>query len=276
MLAFCHIPKAAGTAIKQVLRSWYGVRHYDIPSTRGRFKFMNADDIDWILKRWPWIESIASHNLCPAYDLSSENREVQWFTFFRKPIKRYISHYQFYVNRWWDGHEKIPFEEWLELEHHKNTQVKMIADEENLEKAIRILNEKISVVGLQEKYDDSMKMLASFTGNFYIPDIIRKKKNVAASRHIEEKIYNNFGRYEKRLYEVNNLDLEIYRYVKEELFPANRKELLSNYESGDRHNKSALLKLKANWLISFAVRNGIRKPLRKKFFRVIGFGNSEL
>lgn len=275
MLAFCHIPKAAGTSIKQVLRSWYGAGHYDIPPDKGRFNFIDADDIDWILKRWPQVKSVASHNLSPSNDLSNGKREVHWFTFLREPVKRYISHYQYYVNQWW-GHEKIPFEEWMELDHHKNVQVKTIAGEDNLSKAIRILDEKVSVVGIQEEYRDSMKMLASFTGKFYKPGMIRKKKNVAPSRHVEEKIYRQFERHKERLNEVNNLDLALYQYVKEELFPAHREKFLSDYRPEKKDKADVRLKMKINWLVSFAVRNAIRKPLRKRFFRVIGFGNNNL
>jgi len=275
VLAFCHIPKAAGTSVRQVLRSWYGVGHYDIPQARGRFRFMEAGDIDWIVKRWPGIKSIASHNLSPSNELGSENREVHWFTFLREPVRRYISHYQFYVNRWW-GHEKIPFEEWLNLEHHSNTQVKMIAGEANLNRAVALLNERVEVVGLQEEYNDSMLMLAAFTGNYYIPDLIRKRKNIAQSRHIEDKIYGNFDKYEDRILEANELDLELYSYVKDELFPAKKEHFLTGYEVKAEDMKNAAWKMKMNWLVSFLVRNAIRKPLRRKPFRLFGFGNREL
>lgn len=271
MLAFCHIPKAAGTSVRQILRSWYGVRHYDISEGRGRYNFMESEDIDWIQKKWPGIESIASHNLSPSRELSTEGRRVYWFTLLREPVRRYISHYQFYVNRWW-GDEKIPFEKWLELDHHRNTQVTMIAGEQDLEKAKDILRDKVSVSGLQEKYRESMMMLSSFTGKPYLPELRSKKKNIAASRHIQEKIYNDFSRFEQKIMEANELDLQLYQFVEKELFPAQKEALLADYSPPERNLFALRFRMKSNWLISYFVRNCIRKPLRKSIFRLAGFG----
>ena len=271
MLAFCHIPKAAGTSVRQILRSWYGIRHYDISEGRGRYKFMEAEDIDWLQKRWPGLESIASHNLSPSRELSRGNRRVQWFTLLREPVRRYISHYQFYVNRWW-GDEKIPFSEWLELDHHKNTQVTMIAGEQDLEKAKDILRNKVAVTGLQEEYHDSMMMLSSFTGKPYLPQFRKKKKNIAVSRHIQEKIYNDFSRFEQKITEANELDIKLYEFVEKELFPAQKETYLADYNPPGSNLFATELRMKTNWLISYFVRNCIRKPLRKDIFRVVGFG----
>jgi hypothetical protein len=275
VLAFCHIPKAAGTSVRQVLRSWYGPRHYDVPQARGRFNFVGSDDVDWILRRWPGVCSLASHNLSPCRELSTTGRTVHWFTFLRDPIKRYVSYYQFYVNRWW-GHEKVPFDDWLERSHHHNNQVKMIAGEEDLDEAVRLLEERVAVVGLQEHYDESMQMLGCFTGNPYIPDVIRRGKNKASSRHIEDKIYSQLERYESRLIKANELDLELYRHVRESIYPSMRERFLTDRDAAPAGLARERVRMRLNYISSFVVRNGLQKPLRKKVFRLVGYGNREL
>ena len=219
------------------------------------------------------MESIASHNLSPSNDLSSVSRQVQWFTIMREPIKRYISHFQFYVNRW--GYNKTAFDDWLDLDYHKNNQVKMIAGKDDIDSAIELIR-GFSVVGLQENYTDSMNMLASFTGNLYVPDLIRKKKNTARNRHVEGWVKQHWSRFEQKLIEANDLDLELYRFVKKELFPAQMKDLLSRYDTRSWDSQNIRFRMNFNRLVNYIVRNGIRRPLRIKAFRFFGFGNPDL
>ena len=76
---------------------------------------------------------------------------MSWFTFFRDPKKRYVSHYLHDFK--WTEHFSYPryknmkernIVEWEEVEGYGNYQTKFIAGEDNVDKAIEILETKIN------------------------------------------------------------------------------------------------------------------------------------
>ncbi|MFC1758224.1 hypothetical protein ACFL2H_05595, partial [Planctomycetota bacterium] len=79
MLAFIHIPKAAGTTLANILRRNFGRRHFDTRLFSDRPVFTAADyrRIRWL---YPNLASIAGHGITGTSDLASAVPQVRYFT----------------------------------------------------------------------------------------------------------------------------------------------------------------------------------------------------
>jgi hypothetical protein len=108
------------------------------------------------------------------------------------------------------------------MERVQNIQVKHIAGEENAEKAKKLLKENYFFVGLTEQFHDSLKLFKAIGPQSL--NIDYKKKVVARENRIKNEILNSPEKLElARKY--NKHDIELYNYVKDELFPEAMKEM---------------------------------------------------
>jgi len=216
MLVFVHIEKTAGTSLKFILRNTFGKRHCD--SLKNKKSIFTQDDLDFAKKIFGKIKCITGHNIVePTKYLTEEN--IFFMTFLRDPLTRTASFYQDFCLR--GKTEKISFEEWIKDENKHNMQTKRIAGEEDVEKAKKILRDSYSFIGLTERFDDSLKLLSIIS-----PEKLKfkyKKKLIAPSNAIKNELIAS-PETNKILQDTNKLDIELYKYVKEELFPERLKE----------------------------------------------------
>lgn len=177
------------------------------------------------------LKSLHGHGLINATEIFPENSV--YYTFLRDPMVRSASEYQADVIQ---GGQTKTFEEWISDKSRHNIHVKMIAGSENLEKAKSLLKEKYIFVGLTEKFRESIRAL-----NYYLPYTLDtchlERKNVSSNNDIKNAILSNPA-YVKMLKQANQLDIELYNFVKSELYPELISEVPANYVSQAKHHRS--------------------------------------
>lgn len=215
MLVFVHIEKTAGTSLKFIFRNSFGRKHCD--SRKNQKKIFTQEDLNYAKKVFGQIKCISGHNLVESTENLDETG-LMFLTFLREPITRSASFYQDYYLR---GNHKISFEEWMKDINKHNMQTKRIAGSENLEKAKRLLRERYFFVGLTERFDDSLKLL-----NIVCPENLNlkyKKQLIAQNNTIKNELIKTPETLQI-LQDANELDIELYNYVKNELFPERLEE----------------------------------------------------
>jgi hypothetical protein len=167
--------------------------------------------LDFARKVFPGLRSIVGHNLIDPLQLSVA--KPFFMTMLREPIARVISHYQDSVLR---GNNQVSFEETLRRsENLKNLQTQLIGGESNLDKAKRAL-ERCAFVGLTEKFDLSLRVLNGLSP--WKLNLDYGRKIVARNNKVKEAIERD-SRMLELAREYNKLDLALYRFAVDEIFP---------------------------------------------------------
>ena len=221
MLVFIHINKTAGRTVRYILRSSYGVRHCEVEVRRrnGEKRSFSNADLQALRKLYPQLDSIAGHAVTGYVDLHANGTKLKYLTIVREPLKTCASRYQYNVQ--FRGRKDVTFEEWIQKEWTRNNQTRMISGNEDVNEAIRIINEKQIFTGLTERFDESMVMLkALMVGNL---DLSYKRVNVAQSNNLAQALLTN-EKTRQMLIEANQADLELYHYITQELYPSYQRE----------------------------------------------------
>lgn len=227
---FIHIEKCAGTTFSHSLK--YNVPFYLSLKpwyfwSNEKGNYFRKEELSILLKYFPMLSGIGGHTTRTFLDYESViKKPIKYFTFLRDPIKRYMSHFNHQVNKkgidW-------KLDEFIKEERFNNYMTRRIAGEANLKKAIQRIEEDFSFVGLFEKYDESIVLMNQFVFDEELllyyetknDSLYEKKLNYNdLDNHIQEKIMKN-----------NLLDLELYKYVKEKIYP----QFISRY-SGNLKN----------------------------------------
>lgn len=222
MIVFLHIPKTAGTSFHFILENNFGISYchtnhasfHDHASHSKRKPFSQAD-FDFAKKVFPRLMSLAGHNLVNPLALSVPN--PFYITFLREPVARVLSQYQerTVINRK-RGKPTMDFAEALRADEElENLHVKLMAGERNLDKA-KFFLEKCSFVGLTEKFDLSLHVLERlYPGKL---NLQYQKRRVAPDNTIKKSLESDPQLMELAR-ETNRLDLELYEFAKNEIFP---------------------------------------------------------
>lgn len=220
MLVFIHINKTGGTTVSHILRSTYGVRHCQVEPWHARWSGppFSAQDLQRLRKFYPNLKSIAGHRVTGYVDLEDNGTPFKYFTFMRDPLKSCVSRFQYKVQV--SGKEDLVFEEWIQQDWTRNHQTKWIAGVADVNEAIRIIQEKNIFVGLAEHFDESMVLLKALMANDL--NISYKRVNVARDNTIKERLLTTEST-RQLLLEAQQVDRELYDYVRQELFPTYRR-----------------------------------------------------
>ena len=237
ILAFCHVVKAGGTTVESVLRKAYGIRHLDVyPKTdAGEYKLaeMSRD-----LKFMPWVKSMSGHGLRPYINYGEFEQRLVWVIWLREPISRLISGYQHSCMR--NGYSQS-FDKFILDARRKNRQVYFLSGSpDDLVGAKKMLIEKVKVVGLLERFDESLSLLKYVVPNRALSLAYVKPKNVASSSEIARQIYENIDDYSGLLNEVAGLDIELYDWVKGSIYDAQLEALKKNQSCSSGENLAAI------------------------------------
>lgn len=216
MLVFVHMHKTGGTTVSHILRSSFGLRHCQVEPWHARWDGppFSAQDLQRLRKYYPNLKSIAGHRVTAHEDLHENGTEFKYFTIMRNPLKLCASRFQYKVNV--SKKKNLDFQEWIQRDWPRNHQTKMIAGVEDVEKAIQIIQEKNIFVGLTERFDESMVLLKALKANDL--NISYKRVNVAQDNSIKEGLLTNEST-RQMLIESQQQDLELYDYVRQELYP---------------------------------------------------------
>jgi hypothetical protein len=168
------------------------------------------------------LRGIAGHNVKPYSDLHIECPEVRFFTVLRDPARRFLSHF---LNRG-DGNGQDAFERWISSEWVHNWQTKMIAGEANAERAIDLICTRFGFVGLTERFDESLVLLAAWLQE---PDFRPEYRRINqlsdkcrprdADRKARDMSYLDSAETRQRIREANSEDHKVYDFVTSVIYP---------------------------------------------------------
>jgi hypothetical protein len=134
-------------------------------------------------------------------------------TFVREPVARVISQYRDSQTL---GQNRKTFEESVRADdRYENLHVKLMAGERNLDKAKRFL-EKCGFVGLTEKFDLSLHVLSRLSP--YRLNLKYKRRRVTPLDASKARLEND-DRLVEIAREYNTLDLALYAFAVDEIFP---------------------------------------------------------
>lgn len=209
MIVFLHIPKTGGTTFRFILENSLGV--FNCHSHQTRKETFSQADFNFARKVFPILKSIAGHNLVDPLSLSFP--DPFYITFIREPVARVISHYQDTVLR---GNNQMSFEENLRTgDHLQNLMVKLMAGGPDLDKAKRFL-EKCGALGLTEQFDLSLHTIERLCPCKL--DLHYRRKIVARDNTTKDSLRRD-SRLLEMAREYNRLDLELYSFAVNEIFP---------------------------------------------------------
>lgn len=219
ILGFVHIPKTAGSTVKFILRNSTYLRHCDLQPLM-RHGIFTDNDFKFLKKIFFFgVRSISGHSLkCPTLHLSAP---VQYFTFVRDPLQRSLSHYQQIKRNLRRNGGDITFEAYLQKKGSADQQVRRIAGEPDLEKAKHELSQRYLFVGLTERFAESMLVLQRLSP--YPLKLEFTRRHVTMDNTAKQDVLANPETLQI-LKECNQLDLQLYAYVRDELYPELRRK----------------------------------------------------
>ena len=142
MVLFSHIHKSGGTTLKWIMRNSFGLRHLEIDPlwpapafpesafyhangvidrAKSSLRPIDRADLDRVLKTFPHVVSLQSHNLSPGRDLGNH----RWFTYLRDPRKQVASWYQYLVEI--GKRTDLSFLDYMKTEFPHERQCKMLS-----------------------------------------------------------------------------------------------------------------------------------------------------
>ena len=213
IFAFVHIEKAAGTTFIHLLRQNFFLKYVDVrPLSEKSNRTFTMQDLKKYLIINPFLKCIGGHAVVPYNNFADELFDVRFVTLLRNPIFRYISHYQYWVEK---RGKRISFDEFLTIDWVKNFQIKKIAGVEDLKKAKSIIKDRFFLVGIAEEFDEFLihlqkKILPHVFCPYY------KMVNVGRHNTLKNDI---LSKYHDQIVEKNKLDIELYNYVKYRIIP---------------------------------------------------------
>jgi hypothetical protein len=219
MLCFVHIPKTAGTTLNVIFRQSLGRRYTEFHPWSDDGRIVSPADLQ-MLRRWaPWIKHLGGHHVRAYSGLEHVATEICYVTFLRDPTARYLSdyyHLRHKRGRVANVHEFLGNRAW------RNKQTKYIAGSEDLEAAKQILTEKFRFVGLTEAVDESLVLLRSALPELPLDIRYGRPRNKAWFGPAQEEVRGRWKELEPRVLENNAVDLQLYTYVRDVLFPRQR------------------------------------------------------
>ena len=216
MLVFVHINKTAGRTMRYILRSSYGPRHCEVEPWHAAFEDppFSTEDLRRVRRIYPQLDSIAGHRIAGYVDLDETGTEFRYFTFLRDPLKTTASRFQYQVD--YRKKQGLEFEEWIQRDWTRNSQTKRIVGVADVGQALRVIERKEMFVGIVERFDESLVMLKELRANDL--NISYRRVNVSKRNTLAAQLLSD-DHTRQLLTDANQQDLELYGYVKEELYP---------------------------------------------------------
>jgi Sulfotransferase family len=264
IIAFAHVPKTAGITITHLFRRHFGVRALNV-FARGRPDFYRPRDLRLDLRMMPvGLRFLHGHSLRPCVDFEEFEERLVWFTVLRDPIRRYISQYIYNYEVMGERFDVLHF---IRRRPDKpNRQVRMLAGDEDLDAAIHHVR-RMACVGLMERLDESLLLVRDRLGLDGLDLRDSGARNVGEERRPlldRAAVRAEFARHHDEVVECNKLDLQLYDFVRREIWPRQvaaygearlAGHVATEFAGGVRRLRPGL-RLGAN----FAFRNVVYKP----------------
>jgi len=251
MICFVHIEKAGGTTLHYLLRNNF-MSHLTLTPwdywTNNNHSSFQKEEAKYLFKFFNFVKSFGGHTTRSYLNYESVIDDcVDYITFLREPVSRYISHYNHQKNVM-----KIDWniESFLKEKRFDNFMTKRIAGREDIDKAKQILNEKFSFVGLIESFDESLVLMRNELPyyNFNINyEVKNKSKNENYQVNPKLTDSNMLNEIKKR----NELDIELYQFAKTSIFPKYQERYKGNMEDTIHDFQNANMQFKFNKIKHF-------------------------
>jgi hypothetical protein len=241
------------------------INYFALSPDRIDYPIMSAQQLEKFIKSCKInVKGVGGHMIVPYTGYESVVKEpIFYFTFLRNPADRYLSFLNHRINRMkfdWD------LEHFMGIDQFYNLQTRKLAGEENLQKAIDNIEAKVDFVGFMNKFDESLVLLKDKM-NFTDFNIRYQKSNVLVKPKIRYSYKELNQKEQDRVNENNQLDIQLYDYVENNIYPRYINEYKGNFEEDlEKHSKEnqnhKFSKLRLN--IDRAKNFGIRKLIFKK------------
>ncbi len=224
VFCFVHIERTAGTTLSRVLAhnwsSYVTVHHFSWPHESGNV--FSAEEAAKLFKLFKKIKAFGGHST--RSDLGYQDaigQPVEYLTFLRKPVDRYVSHFntlRVEMGKQWT------YNDFLGERRFDNWMTKRIAGVDDVELAKRRLHQQFSFVGLTERFDESLVILrqALRIPEFKIPYEVEKKSTNGDYMVLERDVDKRAAALEH-----NQLDIGLYSYA-QKLYEARKKLIRGN------------------------------------------------
>lgn len=217
LIAYVHVMKTGGQTMCDILRQSFPGRHCDL-QVKG---VATAEDLRFARRFYPRMKSVAGHSVVPLSNLAEACDSIRFFAFLRDPVERCVSHYQYRRNK----DETSDFEPWLA--RFANYQTRFLsrthdvqdpwATRPDADRAIDAIERRVGFVGLQERFDESLVLLARWVGDPAF-DVAYRSRNVASSTVIRKQILAD-PRTVEMIREHHREDEKLYRHVRDVVYP---------------------------------------------------------
>jgi hypothetical protein len=214
LLAFVHIEKCGGTTVLKLLRSAFGLDHFDVIPRDKNSMLFGPEDLRELLALRPSVKSISGHTVRHQSQLETVVPEVQYYTVLRDPVARYVSDFRHFVDILGFPDD---FEYWLDFKDRHDFQTKAIAGVDDVEEAKRILGEHFVLVGILEDFGEFLAHLRVLAQESPL-SLDYEVSNTASGRRSKSDI-PNLEALRERVLEKNRLDMELYEFTRSVLIP---------------------------------------------------------
>lgn len=225
ILVFSHMMKTAGTSLSKQLIAYFGRKMHIVPGglDLGQDDYGSQELEEDLRKLGYKVRLIAGHPLRPYVDYGQWESHMRWFTFFREPTSRYVSHY-FHDYARSDGfsyacHKRMRNDsivEWEKFAKASNYQTKFIAGENSYDKAVEILETKFNWIGLTEDYDKSLRSFKSFFDLDGFSSDSKVANSGLSQRAVKARVFEKYGDF---ITEMNVTDTRLYDYIRKTIGP---------------------------------------------------------
>jgi hypothetical protein len=165
------------------------------------------------------LRLLDSHSLRPCVDFEDFEHRLVWFTMLREPVQRYISQYLYNYEVMGERFDVSHF-----IRHRPdkpNRQVRILAGTADLDAAKGYLR-RMACVGLMERFDESLLQMRDRLDIAGMDLRYGRPRNVGSHRRNildREQVRATFDRYRDEVIEQNKLDLELYEFARNEIWP---------------------------------------------------------
>jgi len=262
MLAFIHIPKCGGTTLIDVLRRNFGLAHLDLIAKDRSTMCYRANELNRIPGGFTHLKSIAGHAIRPASIFEDLVPETKYYTLLRDPVDRFISDFRHFGKQQYGMQDLC---DWLRAGDRRfdrfNVQTKYLAGCDDVLVAKQILEERVALVGLVERYDEFLDGLRAISAPFsldtrYVVQNAAKQRDPSTDALAKSKCC---GEYLDEIKEKNSADIELYEYVRDILLPRQLARLADDLAFSQSCELSKLTSKLRRWQ-NYLFRNFVYKP----------------
>lgn len=264
MIAFCHIPKTAGTSLNLSLRRYFGLKLLAARERKSdQHSYYKLLDMKKDLQVFKHIRCITGHGLKPWVDFGNYDKNLNWFTFMRDPYKRFVS---LYVHQQTNNvkEKKMDLLSWSNTFDRSDGMVKMLAGEKNINKAIDILESKIKFIGLSEYYSLSLQLFINYYGLEGFHHESAGKRMISRDGELAASLLDDRGMYKDCIESNNQLDKQLYQYVLDNVWPKQLSSINLDFELSDKQLSQSENCLQQSKYLGFQLQDkGLYLPLLK-------------